>query len=300
MTTSNTFSSTFKSIVKLLRWDKPEGRLILMIPALWSLLLAAKSLWQLPPLDLLGVIVLGSLATSAAGCVVNDLWDRDIDPLVERTKHRPLADRSLSVKLGIGVLIVATLCAFFAAAYLNPLSFGLAVAAVPVIAIYPACKRIFPVPQLVLSIAWGFAVLIPWAAMTGYLNQNTWILWAATLAWTMGFDTVYALSDRPDDLKIGIKSSAIFFGKFTPQAIGLFFLLTDSLLIWLGISMNLGYFYFGCVAIALGIWIWQYLKISAPAPESSIYQSIFKQNVAIGFLVLLGMFSSEIRNLSIW
>ncbi len=293
-------ANTFKSILLLLRWDKPSGRLILMIPALWSLLIADKSLNQLPPIDLLGVIILGSLATSAAGCVVNDLWDRDLDPLVERTKNRPLADRSLSVKVGIGVLILSTLCAFLAAAYLNPLSFGLAVAAVPVIAIYPACKRIFPLPQLVLSIAWGFAVLIPWAAVTTTLNSQTWILWGATLTWTMGFDTVYALSDRPDDLKIGIKSSAIFFGKYTPQAIGTFFLLTAGLLAWLGVRMELGYFYFGCLAIATGIWLWQYLKIATPEPEITIYQRIFKQNVLIGFLVLLGMLSSEFKNLSIW
>ncbi len=290
----------FNSIIRLLRWDKPSGRLILMIPALWSLLLSAKSLDQLPPLDLLGVIIFGSLATSAAGCVVNDLWDRDIDPLVERTKNRPLADRSLSIKVGIGVLIVSTLCAFLAATYLNPLSFGLAVAAVPIIAIYPACKRIFPLPQLVLSIAWGFAVLIPWAAMTTHLDKTTWILWGATLAWTMGFDTVYALSDRHDDLNIGIKSSAIFFGKYTPQAIGVFFMLTVGLLGWLGVRMELGYFYFGSLAIASGVWLWQYLEILNPKPDNNIYQNIFKQNVAIGFLLLLGMISAELRNLSIW
>jgi 4-hydroxybenzoate polyprenyltransferase len=285
---------TTNAIYRLLRWDKPEGRLILMIPALWSLLLAAKSLNRLPPFDLLSVIIIGALATSAAGCVVNDLWDRNIDPKVERTKNRPLASRSLSIKVGIAVLVVSTVCAFLAATYLNPLSFGLAVAAVPVIAIYPACKRIFPLPQLVLSIAWGFAILIPWAAMTGTLNNQTWILWGATLAWTMGFDTVYALSDRADDLKIGIKSSAIFFGKFTPQAIGIFFIVTAGLLLWLGIQMQLGYFYYACLAIAFGIWLWQYVKISNPEPESTIYQRIFKQNVVIGFVVLIGMLSSEI------
>jgi 4-hydroxybenzoate polyprenyltransferase len=291
---------TLNAIIRLLRWDKPEGRLILMIPALWSLLLAAKTLNQFPPLDLIEVVIFGALATSAAGCVVNDLWDRDIDTQVERTKNRPLAARSLSIKVGIGVLVVAIICAFLAAAYLNPLSFGLAVAAVPVIAIYPACKRIFPLPQLVLSIAWGFAVLIPWAAMTGNLNNQTWILWGATVAWTMGFDTVYALSDRPDDLKIGIKSSAIFFGKFTPQAIGIFFAITAGLLLWLGIEMQLGYIYYECLAIAGATWLMQYLKISEPEPETTIYQRIFKQNVVTGFLILLGMFSSQFKNLSIW
>ncbi len=293
--------NTANAIFRLLRWDKPAGRLILMIPALWSLFLAAKSLDRLPPLDLLVIIILGSLATSAAGCVINDLWDRNIDTQVERTKNRPLASRALSIKVGIAVLVISAVCAFLAATYLNFLSFGLAVAAVPVIAIYPACKRIFALPQLVLSVAWGFAVLIPWAAMTAHLDQETWILWGATVAWTMGFDTVYALSDRPDDVKLGIKSSAIFFGDFTPQAIGIFFAIAAGLLGWLGIEMRLGIFYNLCVVMALGIWIWQYTLIVNPVspPESNLYQNIFKQNVMIGFLILLGMLGkilAEYRN----
>jgi 4-hydroxybenzoate polyprenyltransferase len=114
MTTSLTNNeSTFQKIVRLLRWHKPAGRLILMLPALWATVAAAKIQHQLPPIDLLGVVILGSLATSAAGCVVNDLWDRDIDPQVDRTKNRPLADRSLSIQVGIAVLLVAGLCAFF-------------------------------------------------------------------------------------------------------------------------------------------------------------------------------------------
>ncbi|MFN7656777.1 MAG: 4-hydroxybenzoate solanesyltransferase, partial [Dolichospermum sp.] len=108
---------------------------------------------------LVGVIIIGRIATSAAGCVVNDLWDRDIDPQVERTRNRPLASRALSVQIGILVGIVALVCAAIIALYLNPLSFWLSVAAVPVIVLYPGAKRVFPIPQLVLSIAWGFAVL---------------------------------------------------------------------------------------------------------------------------------------------
>ena len=155
--------STLAAIIRLLRWDKPTGRLILMIPALWSVVLAADGQ---PPLPLVGVIMLGTLATSAAGCVVNDLWDRNIDPHVARTRTRPLAARDLSVQVGLGVLVVALVCAYGLSLYLNPLSFWLCVLAVPFILFYPLAKRVFPVPQLVLSLAWGFAVLIPWAAVT--------------------------------------------------------------------------------------------------------------------------------------
>jgi len=199
---------TWLAIVRLLRWDKPAGRLILMIPALWAVFLAAD---RMPPVSLVGVIILGTLATSAAGCVVNDLWDRDIDPQVERTRTRPLASRALSVQIGIVVALIAMGCAGVLALYLNPFTFWLCVAAVPVIIFYPTAKRVFAVPQLVLSIAWGFAVLISWSAVTGSLERATWFLWGATVLWTLGFDTVYAMSDREDDQKIGINSSAIFF-----------------------------------------------------------------------------------------
>ncbi|MDX1976634.1 MAG: 4-hydroxybenzoate solanesyltransferase [Pseudanabaenaceae cyanobacterium bins.68] len=281
--------TTFAKIVRLLRWDKPAGRLILMLPALWSLVLAARLQQIPPPPDLLGIVVLGSLATSAAGCVINDLWDRDLDIQVERTKARPLASRSLSIGLGVVVLIVAALCAFLAAAYLNPLSFGLSLAAVPVIAIYPACKRFFPIPQLVLSIAWGFSVLIPWAAVLASLNLDAWLLWGAVVAWTLGFDTIYALSDRPDDLRVGIKSSAIFLGEYTQIGIFSFFAIAVVLLTYLGLDLRLGYTYFVTVAIAALVWIWQFWRLNQTDLPSSTYQSLFRQNVWVGFGLLLGM-----------
>lgn len=281
--------TTFAKIVRLLRWDKPAGRLILMLPALWSLVLATRLQQVPPPVDLLGVVVLGSLATSAAGCVINDLWDRDLDIQVERTKARPLASRALSLGLGVAVLMVAALCAFLAASYLNPLSFGLSLAAVPVIAVYPACKRFFPMPQLVLSIAWGFSVLIPWAAVWADLNLDAWLLWGAVVAWTLGFDTIYALSDRPDDLRVGIKSSAILLGEYTQIGILGFFAIATGLLVYLGLDLSLGYVYFAAVAIAALAWVWQFWRLLQPDLPSSTYQDLFRQNVWIGFALLLGM-----------
>ncbi|BAZ51070.1 prenyltransferase [Nostoc sp. NIES-4103] len=273
-------------IFRLLRWHKPEGRLILMIPALWAVFLAA---YGKPPLPLVGVIVLGTLATSAAGCVVNDLWDRNIDPQVERTRDRPLASRALSIKVGIVVGIIALLCAAVLAFYLNALSFWLSVAAVPVILLYPGAKRVFPVPQLVLSIAWGFAVLISWSAVTKTISQPTWILWGATVLWTLGFDTVYALSDREDDRRIGVNSSALFFGKYAPTAIGIFFAGTILLLAWLGISIHLQLAFWISLAIATIGWGWQYFQLNKKDLPNPAYGEMFRQNVWIGFIVLAGM-----------
>lgn len=286
MTTLPPTEPTWLTIVRLLRWDKPAGRLILMIPALWGLCLAAKGN---PPLPLLGVIVLGTLATSAAGCVVNDLWDRNIDPQVERTKNRPLAARSLSIATGIGVLIVSLICAAILAFYLKPLTFWLCVAAVPVILLYPAAKRVFPIPQLVLSIAWGFAVLISWSMVTGNLVTPTWYLWGATIFWTLGFDTVYAMSDRDDDRRIGVNSSALFFGRYVAEAIAFFFTLAVVLLGAVGKIMALQSIFWISLAVAAAGWLWQYLRLKRAVIPPSFYPQMFRENVWIGFGLLGGM-----------
>jgi 4-hydroxybenzoate polyprenyltransferase len=287
-----TIEPTWQKIIRLLRWDKPAGRLILMIPALWAVYLAANGH---PPLPLVGVIILGTLATSAAGCVINDLWDRDLDPQVERTKARPLASRALSVRVGIVILAIALSCAAVLASYLNPLSFYLSVAAVPFILLYPLAKRVFPIPQLVLSLAWGFAVLISWSAVTA-ITPETWWLWGATISWTLGFDTVYALSDREDDLKVGINSSAIFFGKYTPEAIAMFYLLATVFLACLGTKLALGGIFWFSMAIALFGWLWQYFQLRQPDLPRPLYGQMFGQNVWLGFILLAGMIFSEILN----
>ena len=285
---------TWRAVIRLLRWNKPAGRFILMVPALWAVFLAAKGT---PPLPLVGVIFLGTFATSAAGCVINDLWDRDIDPQVERTSDRPLASRALTVRTGIVVAFVALCCAAVLALYLNSLSFWLCVAAVPVIVCYPLAKRVFPVPQLVLSIAWGFAVLICWTAAVSELEMPTWILWGATVLWTLGFDTVYAMPDREDDRRLGVNSSALFFGDYACEAVAILFLGTAGLFAWLGTVMHLHLAFWIALAIGAIVWAGQYLQLRAverPSPDApqdmpKPYGKIFSQNVGIGFTLLAGI-----------
>jgi 4-hydroxybenzoate polyprenyltransferase len=277
--------STWLSVVRLLRWDKPAGRLILMIPALWAVLLASRGR---PDPVLIGVIVLGTLATSGAGCVVNDLWDRNLDPQVERTRERPLASRALSWRVGVVIALVGFLAAWGLTRFLTPLSYGLCVAAVPFIVFYPSAKRWFALPQLVLAIAWGFAVLIPWSAVTGGLDASAWLLWGATLLWTLGFDTVYALADREDDERVGIRSSARTFGAFAPHAIGLCYLGTALLLALLGQRLGLHPLYWLSWGASLGLWTRQWWRLRSPLPRP-VYTGMFGENVRIGFLLLLGM-----------
>ena len=283
--------STLLTVVRLLRWDKPAGRLILMIPALWAVFLAAEGR---PPVPLVGVIVLGTLATSAAGCVINDLWDRDIDPFVERTRARPLASRALTVQTGIGVALISLGLAAILALYLNELSFWLCVAAVPVIICYPLAKRFFPVPQLVLSIAWGFAVLISWSAAVGELELATGLLWGAVVLWTMGFDTVYAMSDREDDLRLGVNSSAIFFGENAANAVGIFFVGTVGLLAAMGINLHLQIGFWMAISGAAILWCLQYSQLRKADIPKVVYGQIFRQNVWVGFVILAGMIVGEI------
>ena len=277
---------TWKAILRLMRWDKPTGRLILMVPALWSLFLAARGT---PPWGLLVVIIVGSLITSAAGCIVNDLWDRDIDPQVQRTRTRPLASKALSVRIAVGLVIVAFLCAYGLTFYLNRLTFWLCVAAVPVIVLYPLAKRVFPVPQLVLAIAWGFAVLIPWAAVTGGLELAAWLLWGAVIFWTLGFDTVYAIPDREFDARLGVNSSARFFGRRTPQAVTLFFAIAVVLLGLTGWVMALSWPYWMTLVLAIVVWGREGYLLSLYNPPPSLYGRIFRQNVLLGFTLLGGM-----------
>ncbi|NET63755.1 MAG: 4-hydroxybenzoate solanesyltransferase [Moorea sp. SIO1G6] len=277
---------TWLAIMRLLRWDKPTGRLILMVPALWAVFLAAQGK---PPIPLVSVIILGTLATSAAGCVINDVWDRNIDPQVERTRSRPLASKALSVKVGVVVALVAMVCAGVIALYLNAFTFGLCVAAVPVIVFYPSAKRVFPVPQLVMAIAWGFAVLISWSAITTTLEPATWLLWGATVLWALGFDTVYAMPDREDDQRIGVRSSALFFGKYAADAVGVFFAGSASLLAGLGVVVDLQLGFWLALVIATVVWIWHYTRLRKPNHPTSVYGDIFRQNVWIGFVLLVGM-----------
>jgi 4-hydroxybenzoate polyprenyltransferase len=215
--------------MELLRWHKPSGRLILLIPAGWALWLSPASP---PDPTLVGWIVLGGLAVSGAGCIANDLWDRRIDPLVDRTKGRPLASGRVPIASAWGLLL---LCLSGALAVLlalpgpsRALCVALALACLPVVLLYPSAKRWFPLPQLVLALCWGFAVLIPWAASSGPrgfapgTSAATLVLtWLAAMVWTFGFDTVYAMSDRDDDRRIGMRSSALTLGASAPWVVAL-------------------------------------------------------------------------------
>ena len=208
-------SARLQPWIELLRWNKPTGRLILLIPAGWALWLNPSAP---PSVVLILQILLGGLAVSGAGCIANDLWDQRFDGQVERTQHRPLARGALQrgpafallvILLGLSLAVVLSL----PAASLG-LCLALACTAVLPILGYPSAKRWFAFPQAVLALCWGFAVLIPWAAATASLSGSPALVcsWLATVVWTFGFDTVYAMADRRDDASLGLRSSALSLG----------------------------------------------------------------------------------------
>ncbi len=208
-------------IFEILRWNKPTGRIVLLIPACWSLWLTPN---DNPNYLTVIKIIIGGILVSAFGCIANDIWDKEIDRKVKRTKNRPLASNKINIKFAYSLLFLFLLLSFTITLSLPEdgryLSLFLAFLALPVILIYPSSKRWFKLPQLILSICWGFAVLIPWAAHEGNIfNPVLFFCWLATVLWTFGFDTIYALADKTYDLKIGVNSSAITLGSLTKKSI---------------------------------------------------------------------------------
>ena len=196
---------------QLLRWNKPSGRLILLIPAGWSLWLTPAAS---PSIFILVLIISGGLFVSGAGCIANDIWDRQFDKKVTRTKERPLANGKVSLKaawiLLISMLFFSLIIVLSIPTESRNLCLQLATFSLPFILLYPSAKRWFKFPQIILSICWGFSVLIPWAANESSLDGGVPLLfcWLATIFWTFGFDTVYAMADEVDDKVIGLNSSA--------------------------------------------------------------------------------------------
>ena len=280
------------SFFELLRWDKPTGRLILLIPAGWSLYLTPGSN---PNIEILSKIIIGGLLVSGLGCVANDIWDKKIDQKVIRTQKRPLAANKLGLKTAYLILLFLILCSFFLTLSLPEegriLSIALAFLALPIILIYPSSKRWFKYPQLILSICWGFAVLIPWAANEGNLKSLVLLCcWLATIFWTFGFDTVYALADKKYDLEIGINSSAVNLKNNTKITIQICYFLTSAFLAICGFLNQLNFIFWPILLITAFFMQKDILKVF-PENKQSIKNigNHFKNQSIYGGVILLGI-----------
>lgn len=295
--TSRSAPNSLRQWLELLRWHKPSGRLILLIPAGWSLWLTPNAP---PKAELISLIAIGGLMVSGAGCIANDLWDRRIDRQVERTRQRPLAKGSIRISTAVGLLLLLLLLSLLVVVSLptasRSLCLGLAVLALPPILLYPSAKRWFAYPQAVLALCWGFAVLIPWAASQANLSGG-WPLigcWLATLMWTFGFDTVYAMADRRDDANLALKSSALSLGSNALKTVSLSYALACTVLATAAVNAGVGWAFWPFWLIAsIGMQKETWALRGSNQPMTT-YGQHFQYQVLLGAMLLLGLILGRI------
>lgn len=245
---------------KLVRIDKPIGTLLLLWPTLWALWTAGQGM---PPIDILVIFVAGTFLMRAAGCAINDYFDRDFDRYVQRTEARVLTTGQISPKEALWVAAMLALLAFVLVLMLNALTVALSFAALALAATYPLMKRLFGVPQAYLGIAFGFGMPMAFAAITDAVPTVAWVFLVANVFWTIAYDTEYAMVDREDDLKLGLKTAAITFGRFDTLAVGLCYAMALALLVVVGNMQGWGTFFYaglgtaGAIAVTHLYWIRQ-------------------------------------------
>ena len=294
---NNLLKQKIRSWLQLLRWNKPSGRLILLIPSGWALWLTPTAP---PSISILILITLGGIFVSGAGCIANDIWDRRFDKKVTRTKDRPLANGKVSL-IAAWILLISLLFLSLFIIFLLPkesrnLCFQLALLSLPLIMFYPSAKRWFKYPQIILAICWGFSVLIPWAASQSSLTGDLSLIfcWLATIFWTFGFDTVYAMADENDDKKIRLNSSAISLGKKSIQVVSFCYFISCCFLGIAAFKANLGWLFWPFFSMAtLGMQREVFLLSSKPKGINSSGLH-FSNQVRIGSLLLLGMVLSKL------
>ena len=269
---------------RLMRLDKPIGALLLLWPALWGLWLAA---YGLPDLDNFLIFVVGVIVMRSFGCIVNDYADRRFDPHVERTRARPLATGEISVKEAAALAASLLAVALMLVLQLNQLTVMLAFIALPLAVIYPFLKRVFAFPQAWLGVAFGFSIPMAFAAQHGSLMTVAWVVMIANVFWAIAYDTEYAMVDREDDMKLGLKSSAILLGHRDVAGVMVAHALFLLIMAGVGYERRLGVLYFAGLAVALGLVAFQYRLIRERQREGCF--KAFLNNNWVGFAIFAGL-----------
>ena len=270
---------------RLMRLDKPIGILLLLWPTLWALWLS--SLGR-PDWIIVWVFILGTVLMRSAGCVINDYADRDFDRHVERTQERPLTAGKVTTKEAVALFAILSLCAFALVLLLgNMLVIWLSFVALFLAATYPFTKRFFAVPQAYLGIAFGFGIQMAYAAQIGEVPAEAWWLLLANVFWAVAYDTEFAMVDRDDDLKIGIKTSAITFGCYDVAAVMFCYAMTLLIIGWVGWTLRLGWAFYAGLAVAAGIMGMHYRWISSR--ERMACFKAFLHNNWVGAAIFAGI-----------
>ena len=282
-------TSKMKDYIQLARMDKPIGTLLLLWPTLWALWIAAEGV---PKLDVLLVFTLGVILMRAAGCVINDFADRHVDGHVKRTENRPLAAGRISSRAALTFFFGLTLLAFLLVLTMNTLTILLSFAAVALAACYPFMKRYTHLPQVVLGMAFGWAIPMGFAAQLDTVPSYAWLLFVANILWTVAYDTLYAMVDRDDDVKIGIKSTAILFGEKDKLIVGLLQLSSLLCLVILGWLLVLPSVYFIGLIIVAGLFVYQQTLI-VTRDRASCFKA-FLHNNYVGMVLFASLFLSYV------
>lgn len=268
----------------LIRLDRPVGWLLLLWPTLWALWIANEGM---PSLHLLSVFIAGAFLTRSAGVVVNDLADRDFDPFVARTRTRPLASGQVSVSEAGWVIFVLTLSAFLLVLTTNRLTVLLSLFAVFITALYPFMKRHTHLPQLFLGVAFSWGVPMAFAASINSVPATAWLILATNMLWVLVYDTLYAMVDREDDIKAGVKSTAILFGKQDRLIIGVIQALFIAALWGMGRRLDFGVAYHTSLLVATALMAYQQVLIRERAPARCF--RAFNNNNWVGIVILAGI-----------
>jgi 4-hydroxybenzoate polyprenyltransferase len=269
---------------QLMRLEKPIGVLLLLWPTYWALWLSADGL---PTLKVFIVFTLGVFLMRAAGCVINDYADRKIDGKVKRTMNRPLATGLITSKEALMLFFVLLVVSFLLVLTMNPLTIGLSFFAVALAATYPFMKRYTHMPQVVLGAAFGWSIPMAFAAQSNTLPPEMWWLFTANLCWTVAYDTYYAMVDRDDDIKIGVKSTAILFAQYDRMAIVLLQVLTIGCLVQVGLIKSLSWVYYGGLVIIAMLFIKQAFQAKARDRESCF--KAFLDNSWVGAVLFVAI-----------
>jgi 4-hydroxybenzoate polyprenyltransferase len=274
----------------LMRLHRPIGILLLLWPTLWGLWFAAGGF---PRADLLAIFVLGVVLMRSAGCVINDYADRDFDPHVERTRERPIAAGRVQPREALALFAVLCLVAFGLVLLTDALTVGLAVIGAFLAASYPFLKRYTHLPQFYLGAAFGWGIVMAFAAQTGTVTSLAWLLFAANVCWAVAYDTAYAMVDRDDDRRVGVKSTAILFGRHDRLMVGLFHLAALALLAAAGHMAGLGFLYYFGLAAAAALALYQQHLIRAR--ERGACFRAFLNNNWFGAAVFTGLLLDYLR-----
>ncbi|VAX01658.1 4-hydroxybenzoate polyprenyltransferase [hydrothermal vent metagenome] len=268
----------------LMRFNRPVGLFLLLWPALWALWLAAQGT---PDLSILIIFLIGVVLMRAAGCVINDIADRKIDRFVERTKQRPITSGKVSKREALILFFVLVALAFILVLQLNMLTVYLSFAALALASLYPFMKRHTHLPQVVLGMAFASSVPMAFAAQTGDIPKQAWLLYVLTVIWTVIYDTMYAMVDREDDLKIGVKSTAILFGDADKIILAVFQILLVIGYLLLGNELGLDIYYYSALVIASCFFIYQQYLIKDR--DKALCFKAFLNNNWFGLSIYLGI-----------